>query len=108
MADYVVLMSITQKGASDLFDQSSFVQDLLAVWKEKCGPVTAFRLTFGDVDMVLLGEAQDDEKVAKFALWAAQTGRVKTTTMRAFGLTSLEGFVSEAASYRPRSVAPEG
>jgi uncharacterized protein with GYD domain len=102
MPDYVVLMTVTEKGAGDLFDATGFVEDMVEIWKAKCGPVAAFRITMGAHDLVLFGEAPDDDKAAEYALYASQTGRVRTTTMRAFRLETLSQLVTEAAEFGPR------
>jgi uncharacterized protein with GYD domain len=74
MPDYVVLMTVTEKGAGDLFDATGFVEEMVEIWKAKCGPVAAFRITMG----------------------------VRTTTMRAFRLETLGQLVTEAAEFGPR------
>ena len=107
MPDYVVLMRLTESGSSDLFNVGDFVKHVLSDWKSNCGPVASFRMTMGDYDFILLGEAPDDERVAAFSLYVCQQGKAKTTTMRAFRDRDVKRLVSEAIKLSPRAVPDE-
>ena len=104
MPDYVVLMTLQQKGKKDLFDASAFVAQMVDTWRQNCGPVAAFRMTMGEFDFVLFGEAATESAAAEYALYVSEQGRVKTVTMRAFRLEEMEDLVTEAARFGPRGV----
>jgi uncharacterized protein with GYD domain len=94
--DYVILMTLTQTGAVTLEDLPGRVTGWIEDWRANCGPVSAFRVTIGAQDFVLLGQAPDDESAAAFALRVSMGGLVKTTCMRAFNESALEDLVREA------------
>lgn len=96
MNDYVILMTLTQTGAETLEGLPGRVTGWIDDWRANCGPVTAFRVTIGAQDFVLLGQAPGDEYAAAYALRVSMGGLVKTTSMRAFDEPGLAGLVREA------------
>jgi uncharacterized protein with GYD domain len=84
MATYVLLVKLTDKGAADIKNVPERIDQSIRAWKEVGGTNLTVHLTMGEYDYCGIGEAPDDETVAKFLFKLAKRGNVRTSTMKAF------------------------
>lgn len=84
MATYVLLVKLTDKGAADIENVPARIDQSIKAWKEVGGKDLTVHLTMGEYDYCCIGEAPDDETVAKFLFKLAKRGNVRTSTMKAF------------------------
>jgi uncharacterized protein with GYD domain len=84
MATYVLLVKLTDKGAADIENVPQRIDQSIKAWKEVGGKDLTVHLTMGEYDYCCIGEAPDDETVAKFLFKLAKRGNVRTSTMKAF------------------------
>lgn len=85
MATYIMLIKLTEQGATDIADakQGRDAGKKVAAkvgvhWKQ------SYLLMGGDYDVLVIVEAPDEETMARYALLGAMSGAVTTKTMRAF------------------------
>jgi uncharacterized protein with GYD domain len=83
MPGYIGLLKFTQQGLSDIKNSPERIKQSKAL-AEKMGirPIGTW-VTMGPYDLVIIGEAPDDQTMAAFTLALAKAGNVTTTTMRA-------------------------
>jgi uncharacterized protein with GYD domain len=85
MATYIVLSNWTDQGIKNVAQSPQ----RLAAAREMGGKfgvqVTAFYLTLGSYDTMVVCEAPDDRALATFVLSLAAAGNVRTITLKAFG-----------------------
>jgi len=84
MPTYITLARWTQKGIENVKDSPSRLDAAKKAFKGAGGEIKAFYLTMGQYDMVVVGEAPDDETAAKMNLKLGSTGSIRTETLRAF------------------------
>lgn len=84
MPTYITLARWTQKGIENVKDSPSRLDAAKKAFKEGGGEIKEFYLTMGQYDMVVVGEAPDDETAARMNLKLGSTGAVRTETLRAF------------------------
>ena len=94
MATYIMLIKLTDKGASDLADatrgRNAGKKAAAAVgvqWKR------SYLLMGAEYDVLVIAEAPDEETMARFALLGATSGAVTTRTMRAFTESEVDDLV---------------
>ena len=92
MATYVSLFQFTDQGIRAVKDTTKRaeaakvgVKSLDILW------------TLGPYDLVVVGEAPDDETMTAFALSLASLGNVKTCTMRAYSAKEVETILGKMA-----------
>jgi uncharacterized protein with GYD domain len=83
MGTYVVLCNWTQKGIENVKESPARLDEARKAFQAMGGQLKAFYLVMGRYDMVIIGEAPDDETVAKLALAIGSRGDVRTETLRA-------------------------
>jgi len=81
---YVLLMKLTDQGAREAKDIPKRIAEGIAAFEKMGGQVLSFHVTMGEYDYVAVGDCPSDEAAAAFSLALSSTGRVKTTSMRAF------------------------
>jgi uncharacterized protein with GYD domain len=81
---YILLVSWTDQGIREIKNSPDRVDRFKRLWSEAGGEVKAFYMTMGSHDMVVIGEAPDDETVASIVLRTGMGGAVRTTTLKAF------------------------
>jgi uncharacterized protein with GYD domain len=83
MPGYIGLLKYTQQGLADIKNAPERFKQAQAL-AEKMGirPIGTW-VTFGPYDLVIIGDAPDDQTVAAYTLALARQGNVTTTTMRA-------------------------
>ena len=85
MAHFVTLIHFTEQGVRNTKDMPERMKNRDAVIAKEGGKVVGSYLTMGEYDAVLITEFPDDAAAVRAFLTLAQTGLVRTTTMRAFG-----------------------
>ena len=84
MPKYVLLMRLTQKGASEIKQAPQRIEESIKAWEAMGGSLDVLVATMGRYDYVSVGEAPSDEVAATFAAALASQGYVTTESMRAF------------------------
>jgi uncharacterized protein with GYD domain len=83
MATYITLVKLTDQGVKNVKQWPERIQEAMQVAAELGCRFDAY-MTMGPYDFVGVGEAPDDETMAKVNLSIASRGDVQTLTMRAF------------------------
>jgi uncharacterized protein with GYD domain len=83
MPGYIGLLKYTQQGLADIKNGPERINQSKAL-AQKMGirPIGVW-VTMGPYDLVIIGEAPDDQTIAAFSLALAKGGNVTSTTMRA-------------------------
>ena len=84
MANYVILMKLTEQGAKTVKEAPERIEAGIKTLEKMGGKVIGFYAVMGEYDYVAVGEAQSDEVAATFALRLGWLGNVRTTTLRAY------------------------
>lgn len=97
MPSYVILMKLNDKMSGDIKKLPERMDEIGEAWEALTGsPITTVLATFGDVDIVAVGAAEDDETAAHFALNLSDTGWARTTTMRAYAADEVAKIITIA------------
>jgi uncharacterized protein with GYD domain len=84
MATFISLIRYTQQGIENMKDSPSRLDMAKQVFKSMGANIKEFYLVTGEYDAVVIGEAPDDETMAKLALTIGATGAIRTESFRAF------------------------
>ena len=84
MPVYIMVVNWTQKGIEAVKQSPDRLDEAKLAFQAAGGVLKEFYLVMGRYDMVVVGEAPDDETVAKLALAIGSGGAVRTETLRAF------------------------
>ena len=84
MATYISLLRFTQQGIETIKDSPARLDMAKQVFKSMGASIKEFYLVTGEYDAVVIGEAPDDETIAKLALTIGATGAIRTESFRAF------------------------
>ena len=84
MATYIMLVNYTQKGIENIKESPARLDAVKQAFQAMGAEFKEFYLVMGRYDMVVIGEAPDDETVAKLALAIGSGGSVRTETLKAF------------------------
>ncbi len=84
MPGYITLMKFTQQGASRMNDLQQRIADTKATAEKMGGRTIGVWLTFGEYDLVAVGDWPDDITLAAYIGTMTRGGGVTTLTMRAF------------------------
>lgn len=84
MPTYIVLARYTQEGIQNIKESPVRLDGVKQLFESMGAKIKEFYLVTGEYDMVMIGEAPDDETVAKLALTIGSTGAVRSVTLRAF------------------------
>jgi uncharacterized protein with GYD domain len=84
MANYIILMKLTEEGAKAIKDAPGRVEAGIKAFEKMGGKVIGFYAVMGEYDYVAVGEAPSDEVATTFVLALGSLGNVKTTTLRAY------------------------
>jgi uncharacterized protein with GYD domain len=92
MPTYITLVKLTDQGIKNVKQWGERVQEAEQV---AAGFGVRFQtyMTMGPYDFIGIGEAPDDETIAKVNLSIASRGDVQTLTMRAFGVEEIRRIV---------------
>ncbi len=84
MATYVSLLQFTDQGIRTVKDTTKRAEAAQAMAAKVGVKSVEILWTLGAYDLVLVGEAPDDETMTAYALSIASLGNVRTCTMRAY------------------------
>jgi len=95
MANYVLLMSLTEEGARSIKDAPARIAAGMKGWEAMGGKTLSFHVTMGPYDYVAVVEAPSDEVAAAYALTLASQGNVTTLSMKAFTVEQMGAIVAK-------------
>lgn len=84
MPTYITLIRYTQEGSQKIKESPARLDAAKQALKAMGAELKAYYLTMGQYDAVVIGEAPNDETVAKLALSIGAAGAIRTETLRAF------------------------
>jgi len=84
MAQYIMLADWTEQGIRNVKDSPGRLDAAKELCRKHGAEITAFFMTMGRHDMVVILQAPGDEAVAKVALALGSGGNVRTETLKAF------------------------
>ena len=84
MAQYIILADWTEQGIRNVKDSPGRLDAAKELCRKHGAEITAFFMTMGSHDMVVIMQAPSDEAVAKVALALASGGNIRTETLKAF------------------------
>lgn len=84
MATYISLLRFTQQGIETIKDSPARLDMAKQIFQSMGASVKEFYLVTGEYDAVVIGEAPDDETMARLALTIGSTGAIRTESFRAF------------------------
>ena len=95
MPRYVLLMNLTQEGVTNIKEGPQRVEEAREALEAAGGKLLDFYLTMGPYDYVAIAEGPDDEAALLQLLGLGATGRVRTTTLKAFTLDEFKELVDK-------------
>lgn len=84
MPTYISLIRWTQKGIESIKESPSRHDMAKQAFKAAGAELKEVYLVMGQYDLVIIGEAPDDETVAKLSLAMGARGSIRMETLRAF------------------------
>ncbi len=84
MATYIILLNFTEQGIAHIKDSPARLDAARKAVQAAGGELIQWFLVMGQYDAVIIGEAPNDEAVAKVLLMIGSTGFVRTQTLKAF------------------------
>ena len=94
MPTYIFLIDWTDEGVRNARSTIERADRATQLAEEKYGArMNKLYWTVGPHDLVGIGEFPDDETATAYALEAASTGAVRTTTMRAYDREAMSGII---------------
>lgn len=84
MGYYLFLLSITQQGIEHMKQIPNRVEDFKKLCESKGVTIHGHYFTFGKYDVVLILQADDDEKIMSTILSLEKLGNVRSETLKAF------------------------
>lgn len=96
MASYVTLIRFTDRGEQHIKESPQRAAAFKSRAKSMGLKVKELLWTLGEIDGVMLFDAEDDETAAAALLSLNALGNVKTQTHRAFTAAEMEGIVHKA------------
>lgn len=83
MPGYIGLLKYTQQGLTDIKNGPERIKKTKGLAEKMGIRSIGTWVTMGPYDLVIIGEAPDDQTIAAFSLALGRAGNVTTTTMRA-------------------------
>jgi len=84
MGHYITLVRYTQQGAAKIKESPARLDAAKKAAEAAGGKITAWYLTMGHHDAVIISEFPNDEALAKFMLSTGALGNINTQTLKAF------------------------
>jgi uncharacterized protein with GYD domain len=84
MAQYIMLADWTEQGIRNVKDSPGRLDAAKELCRKHGAEITAFFMTMGRHDTVVIMQAPSDEAIAKVALALASGGNLRTETLKAF------------------------
>ncbi len=83
MPHYIILLNWTEQGVRNVKDSTKRATAFRRLAEQAGGKLQIY-YTMGQYDIVILGEAPNDETVMRLTLSLAKLGNVRTTTLKAW------------------------
>ncbi len=87
MATYIMLCNWTDQGIRHVKDSPDRLEAAKELCRQHGAEMTAFYMTIGSYDMVVVVDAPNDETFAKIALSTGKGGNMRTASLKAFDET---------------------
>jgi len=84
MPTYIMLSSWTDQGIRQVRDSPDRLEAARKLCAQHGAEITAFYMTLGSYDMVVIIDAPNDEAFARLAISIAKGGNIRTKTLKAF------------------------
>lgn len=84
MPTYIMLSNWTDQGIHHVKDSPDRLDAARRLCEQHGAEITAFYMTMGGYDMVIIIDAPNDDVFARLAISIAKGGNIRTTTLRAF------------------------
>jgi uncharacterized protein with GYD domain len=84
MPTYISLVSWTQKGIENVKSSPARLDAAKSAFRAAGAELKQFYMVSGRYDMIVIGEAPDDETIAKVSLLLGSGGSIRTETARAY------------------------
>jgi uncharacterized protein with GYD domain len=84
VATYISLIRFTPQGIETIKESPARLDMAKQVFTSMGASIKEFYLVTGEYDAVVIGEAPDDETMAKLALTISATGAIRTESLREF------------------------
>ena len=84
MPTYFMLSNWTDQGIRHVKDSANRLDAARQLCGQHGAEITAFYMTLGPYDMVVIIDAPNDEAFASLAISIAKGGNIRTTTLKAF------------------------
>ena len=97
MPHFVTLVRYTAQGISKIKDSPARLDAAKKAAESVGGKITAWYLTMGQYDAVLISEFPNDEACAKFTLSAGALGNISTETLKAFSESEYRKIIGSLA-----------
>jgi uncharacterized protein with GYD domain len=97
MTTYIAFGDWTEQGARNIGASPQRLDAAKRQLEEMGGRFTAFYMTMGEHDVVLVYEAPDDAVAARFSLILNRLGAVRTKTLKAFPEAAYREIVASLA-----------
>ena len=84
MTTYIMLCNWTDQGIRHVKDSPDRLEAAKELCRQHGAEMTAFYMTIGGYDMVVIIDAPNDETFAKIALSVGKGGNIRTSSLKAF------------------------
>ena len=84
MPTYIMLSNWTDQGIHHVKDSPDRLDAARRLCEQHGAEITAFYMTMGGYDMVIIVDAPNDDVFARLAISIAKGGNIRTTTLKAF------------------------
>lgn len=84
MPTYIMLANWTDQGIRKVNDSPERLDAARQLCRQHGAEITAFYMTLGAYDMLVIIDAPNDDEFAKLALSIAKGGNIRTATLKAF------------------------
>ncbi|WP_287587977.1 GYD domain-containing protein [Candidatus Borrarchaeum sp.] len=84
MPTFVLFMKFTDMGIRRVKDSPGRIEEAIQGWDALGGKLIGLYTVLGDIDLMAIGDAPNDEAVIKFILKLGSVGNVRTKTFRVF------------------------
>jgi uncharacterized protein with GYD domain len=94
MPTYIMLANWTDHGIRHVKESPERLAAARQLCRQHGAEITAFYMTLGSHDMVVVIDAPNDDEFAKLAITIAKGGNIRTTTLKAFDETQYRAIIS--------------
>jgi len=84
MPTYISLVSFTQNGIENIKESPTRLDAAKEAFRAMGAELKEFYMVMGQYDLVVIGEAPDDETITKLVLMIGSRGSIRTETLRAY------------------------